>query len=378
MTLPEQSPTLESMFNPWVSDLERVLQWRSLSSPQQESLQHRLLHFTQSHQDAIAFCPPDSTAIAQVIPRWLHLFREGIPQLQNHPALAPLFHPPQRGQTLITAWRLWIPWAMHLTHLKHSPYGDRPLIQGVLGVQGAGKTTLGQVMEILLAILGRSLLNLSIDDFYLTYDERQALRQRDPRLLWRGPPGTHDVSLAIQTLDDLRRGVAMVPIPRFEKSLHGGQGDRTPSEGVGPVDVVWFEGWLVGCEPVADSRFDHPLPAPIVSAGDRQFARDCNQRLRSYQPLWQRLDQWAVLVPGDYRWSKRWRQEAERLRIAAGGAGLSDKAVSEFVDYFWRALHPDLFVMPWLDLTSTPTERSPHCLVEIQSDRRIGRLWTRT
>jgi D-glycerate 3-kinase len=55
-----------------------------------------------------------------------------------------------------------------------------------------------------------------------------------------------------------------------------------------------------------------------------------------------------ILKPTDYQFSKQWRQQAERDRIAAGGQGLSEAEISDFVDYFWKALHPKLFVDPLL------------------------------
>ncbi|MEM9245087.1 MAG: hypothetical protein AAGA67_05015 [Cyanobacteria bacterium P01_F01_bin.153] len=237
-----------------------------------------------------------------------------------------------------------------------------------------GHNFYGIVMEILTAALGRSLLNLSIDDFYLTYAQRRTLCQQDPRLIWRGPPGTHDIDLAVETLDQLEQGNAAVP--QFDKSLHGGQGDCVAPKTVKSADIVWLEGWLVGCNPVEDAVFDGPLPEPIVTEGDRQFARDCNERLAAYSPLWQRLDQWAVLAPKDYRWSKRWRSQAEASRIAAGGKGLSKAEIGEFVDYFWRALHPDLFVTPWLTNGRDCDGDSPNCVAEILGDHSVGELQT--
>ena len=49
--------------------------------------------------------------------------------------------------------------------------------------------------------LGFSVAALSIDDLYLTYTERLALQQQDPRLIWRGPPGTHDVNLGLEVIE---------------------------------------------------------------------------------------------------------------------------------------------------------------------------------
>ena len=57
-----------------------------------------------------------------------------------------------------------------------------------------------------------------MDDFYLTRSQRQNLAQRVHRLLLvRGVPGTHDVDLALSTINSLIKGDD-TPIPRFDKS----------------------------------------------------------------------------------------------------------------------------------------------------------------
>lgn len=242
-------------------------------------------------------------------------------------------------------WELWLPLAMQLAGRRKTL--GRVLVQGILGAQGTGKTTLAAATQLILRHLGLAAIGLSIDDLYKTLAERQQLQRADPRLLWRGPPGTHDVRLGIQLLDRLRQPDGQGPflIPRFDKSLHQGAGDRTEPERVEAVDVVLFEGWLVGVRPVEDRAFDHP-PPPIVTPEDRQFARDMNQRLHHYLPLWERLDRLIVLHPVDYRLSKRWRWEAEQKMMAAGKSGMDKEEIDRFVEYFWRSLHPDLFVAP--------------------------------
>ena len=49
---------------------------------------------------------------------------------------------------LETLWNLWLPLAMQLSTQKQSL--NRPLIQGILGGQGTGKTTLCQVLRLIL------------------------------------------------------------------------------------------------------------------------------------------------------------------------------------------------------------------------------------
>jgi D-glycerate 3-kinase len=261
-----------------------------------------------------------------------------------YPALITAQPAFSRDRTLDTLWNLWLPLATWLA-AKRSVL-QRPLVQGILGGQGAGKTTLAIALKLILASMGLSCIGISIDDLYKTHAEREKLKQQDPRLIWRGPPGTHDVGLGIDLLDRLRQSPqTTVLIPRFDKSKYGGDGDRTEPEVVTGADIILFEGWFMGVRPIDPAVFD-AAPAPIVTEADRQFAIDINERLQAYLPLWERLDSLMLLYPSDYRFSKQWRQQAEREMTAKGVDGMSDAEVSDFVDYFWRALHPELFIKP--------------------------------
>jgi D-glycerate 3-kinase len=248
---------------------------------------------------------------------------------------------------LHTLWYLWLPLAMQLADGYRAL--RRPLIQGVLGGQGTGKTTLAAVLSLILQQLGYRVCSLSLDDLYKPYKARLKLQEADPRLRWRGPPGTHDVELGIDVLKQLQTAAANQPvaIPRFDKSAWDGAGDRTDPEWVQNVHIVLFEGWFVGVRPIVPETFDHS-PEPIVSAADRTFARDMNQRLQDYLPLWDQLDRLMILCPEDYRLSQQWRREAEHRMKAAGKSGMSDEEIDQFVMYFWKALHPELFIAPLL------------------------------
>ena len=249
----------------------------------------------------------------------------------------------------VILWYYWIPLAQHLADQQQNI--GRTLIQGLLGGQGTGKTTLGLVLKILLRHLSKTFLSISLDDLYKTYADRQKLRDRRPNLIWRGPPHTHDVNLGIQVLQQLRDRHPEHPqpinIPRFDKSLHHGAGDRLEPEISYGADIVLFEGWFVGLRPLPISAFRNFVP-PILSESDREFALESNADLYDYLPLWDCLDSLIVFVPEDYQYSLQWRLEAEHKLIAAGKTGMSDREITQFVEYFWKALHPELFMPPLL------------------------------
>lgn len=330
-----------------------------LTADQQRQLEGWML---QDQRRARAFdINPEN--VSQVIEARSQLFRS------VYPAIAQLCHGQLNiSQTacLETLWNLWLPLAMQLA--AHRNALDRPLVQGILGSQGTGKTTLGIILTLILGHLGYSTLSFSLDDLYKPYAERQRLQQQDPRLRWRGPPGTHDVELGIKVLDQLRslKRSGTVQVPRFDKSAHAGAGDRADPKIVTSVEIILFEGWFVGVQPIDPAAFA-TAPPPILTAADQAFAQAMNAKLKDYLPLWQRLDRLLILYLLDYRLSKQWRRQAEHQAIATGKAGMSDAEIDQFVEYFWRTLHPDLFIKP---LVQDP--QSVDLVVEIKPDHSPG------
>jgi len=266
-------------------------------------------------------------------------------------------------------WNLWLPLTMELARAKKEL--DRPLIQGILGGQGTGKTTLTKVISLILSHLDYSTIGISIDDLYKTYEAREKLKQKDSRLIWRGPPKTHDIQLGIEVLNALRDPNRKTPVfvPRFDKSLHHGAGDRIEPEKVEKVDIILFEGWFVGVQPVANTVFDNP-PHPIITSEDKAFAKDMNKALKEYLPLWEKLDRLIVLYPIDYRLSKQWRKEAEQKMIATGKTGMNDGEIDRFVEYFWCALHPELFITPL-----TKNSKFTNLVIEILPNHSPGKVF---
>ena len=262
--------------------------------------------------------------------------------------------------------KLWLPVALNLVASRQKL--NRTLVQGILGGQGTGKSTLCLILELILDYLGLSVASLSIDDLYLTHAEREELKLQEPRLIWRGPPGTHDVKLGLQVIEQCLQEdcKAKILMPRFDKSAYNGSGDRTNPEAVKKPDILLFEGWFVGVKPLTEDCFDN-CPHPILTEKDRQFAKDNNRRLQAYLPLWDKLDSLIVLYPEDYRLSQQWRKDAERKMMAAGKTGMSDEEIDRFVEYFWKSLHPELFIKPLL--------KTADLVVEIKSDRSLGTIY---
>src|SRR5581483_9628594 len=91
--------------------------------------------------------------------------------------------------------KYYLPSVQKLVELKQQKSPGQGLIVGVSAIQGAGKTTQGEILEILLDHFGHSTDALSIDDHYITHKQLCELRNKDPRFIRRGV--THDIDLAM-------------------------------------------------------------------------------------------------------------------------------------------------------------------------------------
>lgn len=211
---------------------------------------------------------------------------------------------------------------------------------GVSGPQGSGKTTAARVLQVLLEAKGLRVAGLSIDDLYLTRAARQDLARRvHPLLATRGPPGTHDRALGLETFAALKAGRSLA-LPRFDKAID----DRAPATDwpwfEGPADVVLFEGWCVGARPALEAALGAPLNALERDEDpDGVWRAYVNEALAGDQTLFDQLDFLIQIVPPSFEVVVGWRREQEaKLRAERPGApGLMDDAqVARFVAHFER------------------------------------------
>ncbi|GJE91428.1 hypothetical protein PsYK624_075780 [Phanerochaete sordida] len=234
-----------------------------------------------------------------------------------------------------------------------------PLFVAVQGPQGSGKTFLTtRLREALVAEDSLKVAVLSIDDLYLPHEQLVAVAKAYPenRLLQgRGQPGTHDVDLGTQILTRLKRinedteRKSVVHIPKFDKSLHGGEGDRV-LEGTdieAPVDVVVLEGWCVGFYPSSEEEINRRFELPVQGLGDdffraRGFRKedvlDINERLKHLASWWSYFDAFIQIKPVEshpYDYIYKWRlQQEHNMKAQNGGKGMTDEQVEKFVDRY--------------------------------------------
>jgi len=244
----------------------------------------------------------------------------------------------------------------------HAPLADwlarehaghaRPLVVGLCGAQGAGKSTAALVIAHLLRAKGLVVAGLSLDDLYLTPAERQALAARvHPLLATRGPPGTHDVALGEAVIDALCKA-GQTAVPSFDKATD----DRRPRADwpvfAGPADIVLLEGWCVGAIRQPDAALVQPINMlEREEDADGVWRRYVNDALGAYQPLFARLDRLILLRAPSFAVVERWRgeQEAKLRETAADDARsrvMTDAQLARFIQHYERLTRWILAEMP--------------------------------
>lgn len=198
-----------------------------------------------------------------------------------------------------------------------------PLVIGICGSQGSGKSTLCATLQReLTAGQGANVAVLSIDDLYLPARERLRLAQAvHPLLRTRGVPGTHEVALGIELIERLTHAQPHehTALPRFDKLAD----DRAPASAWddfrGRADVVLLEGWCVG----ARAQPQAELVAP-VNALERDedstgaWRRYVNAQLAGpYQALFGLLDRLVLLRAPGFEVVFQWRRQQEHTLAAA-------------------------------------------------------------
>lgn len=255
-------------------------------------------------------------------------------------AMKPPSHPAGFAQALV-AEALDATLALRVGHVP---------VLGISGLQGTGKSTLAAQVAASAAARGLRAATVSIDDFYLPRSERQALaRDVHPLLATRGPPGTHDLALALRTLDALRAGEA-IALPRFDKladeRLPQAQWPRSDVR----ADLVVFEGWFLGTPAEDEPALDEPVNALERDEDNGgEWRRWCNRTLaRDYPALWARIDTLWFLQPPGFEVVPQWRwQQEQGLRQASPGrTGMNRAQVEHFVQFYERISRQALRTLP--------------------------------
>ncbi|ULU27322.1 kinase [Dyella terrae] len=235
----------------------------------------------------------------------------------------------------------------------------RPYLLGLSGLQGSGKSTLAREMKAQADARGWPTEVLSLDDFYYSRSEREVLaHQIHPLLRTRGVPGTHEIELLMSVLAALPQASDKLPVsyPRFDK----GRDTRTaPSKWpkvTRPPKLVILEGWALGLRPQLQVALEEPVnDLEREEDPEGTWRHWVNKQLRSYQPLWRKLDALIVLLAPSWDVVRKWRsQQEEELLAQHAPLAMDAEAMVRFLAHYERLSRHALAILP--DLADATVE----------------------
>jgi D-glycerate 3-kinase len=193
----------------------------------------------------------------------------------------------------------------------------KPLIIGLAGGQGIGKTTITSIITIILKKYFKlNAFKISIDDFYKTRKQRILLsKNKHPLLMTRGVPGTHDINIMLNFFRKIKvKKFKSLKLPKFNKAIDDRCKQSLWYKIKSKPDVIILEGWCVG----ARSQNFRELRKPINSLEkihDQNFKwrQYVNYQLKTkYKKLFNQLDYILFLKAKNFSLLRRWRLKQEK------------------------------------------------------------------
>ncbi len=214
---------------------------------------------------------------------------------------------------------------------------------GLAGGQGTGKSTISQILKIILKeAYELETIIFSIDDFYKTLKERKKM-SKEINILFhtRGVPGTHDTEMLYSCIKNLKNNkFKKLVIPKFDKSID----DRSPKNKWLKVkkkpNIVIFEGWCVGVKAQKKKDLIKSINKLEKQKDKKQIWRkQVNLELnRNYKKIFSLIDKLIFLKVPSFKYVFKWRLlQEKKLRITSkGNKTMSDKEISNFIMYYER------------------------------------------
>ena len=193
----------------------------------------------------------------------------------------------------------------------------KPLIIGLAGGQGSGKTTISSILTLILKKYFKlNVFKVSIDDFYKTRKDRKSLsKNKHPLLMTRGVPGTHDVDLMLNFFKKIKnKNFKTMQIPKFNKAIDDRCQKNLWYKIKTKPDVVIFEGWCVGARPQLNNQLKKPINSleKVYDQGAKWRNHVNNQLKTKYKILFKQLDGFLYLKAKNFNLLREWRLKQER------------------------------------------------------------------
>ena len=216
-------------------------------------------------------------------------------------------------------------------------------IIGLTGGQGSGKSTISNILKIILKDgFNLNTVVFSIDDFYKTLKERRKMSKKiSPLFLTRGVPGTHDTKLLFDSLKKFKNlKFNNFSIPRFDKSSDERHAKNKWQKIKKKPHLIIFEGWCVGARHQKNDDLEKSMNQ-IERKNDADFSwrKNVNYQLKyKYKKIFKKIDKLIYLKAPSFKDIFKWRLlQEQKMKLTSKSKKIMSKSqVKEFIMFYER------------------------------------------
>ena len=216
-------------------------------------------------------------------------------------------------------------------------------IIGLTGSQGSGKSTISNILKIILKDgFNLNTVVFSIDDFYKTLKERRKMSKKiSPLFLTRGVPGTHDTKLLFDSLKKFKNlKFNNFSIPRFDKSSDERHAKNKWQKIKKKPHLIIFEGWCVGARHQKNDDLEKSMNQ-IERKNDTDFTwrKTVNYQLKhKYKKIFKKIDKLIYLKAPSFKDIFKWRLlQEQKMKLTSKSKKIMSKSqVKEFIMFYER------------------------------------------
>ena len=226
---------------------------------------------------------------------------------------------------------------------KFQKFKKKTVVVSLSGGQGAGKSTLAKIFQIILSTIYKlKVVNISIDDFYKTSNERKKMSKfTHPLFMTRGVPGTHDSKMLYKVIKKLKdKKFKKLTIPKFDKSKDDRLKQNFWQKITKKPDIIIFEGWCVGAKP--QKKKDLIKSINLLEKRDDiklTWRKKVNNELMiNYKKIFKLIDYKIYIKVPSFKHVFRWRllQEKKLSLKSKNKSVMKTNEVKRFIMFYER------------------------------------------
>ena len=238
--------------------------------------------------------------------------------------------------------KIYIPMTFWIEN-KYKKKG-RTLFLGFSGGQGSGKTTVTEILKIILKkFFKREIYVSSIDDFYKTLRDRNEMSYAiHPLFNTRGVPGSHDVNLIKKFFNFIKKKkFKKFKLPKFDKSIDDRLKKKYWINIKRKPEIIILEGWCVGAKPQPNSLIKKPINIlEKYEDKDLIWRKYANEKLKKeYKEVFAMIDYFIFMKVPNFKIVFKWRLLQEnklRKKLHYKKKIMTYSAIKRFIMFYQR------------------------------------------